>query len=101
MDLKEYIEATIRQALRPADLEVQESSQIHKSGVGYHSDGGRFLVKLVAQAFEGKKPVERERMVTRLFEKEIASNHIHVLRVMAKSPTEADLSTDHFSGLKG
>lgn len=100
MDLKEYIETTIREDLKPQSLRIHASAPHHKSGVGYHEDGGRFLVEIVSSLFQGKKPVERERMVTRLFKKELANKTIHVLRVIAKCDVDSNVSHEHFAGSK-
>lgn len=48
--------------------------------------GGHFTVTIVADAFAGKSPIERHRMVHDALEDKMADGTIHALSIRASAP---------------
>ncbi len=78
--IRERLEA----ALSPVSLEIIDESHKH---AGHASAGGagHFIVKIVSNAFEGKSPIQRHRMVFDAMG-ELMQSEVHALSIQADTP---------------
>ena len=76
----------IEQALAPASLEIIDDSARHAGHAGARS-GGHFRVTLVAEAFRGRSPLERHRLVYEAVAPLMQSG-VHALNIVARAPDE-------------
>ncbi len=78
--IRERLEA----ALSPVSLEIIDESHKH---AGHASAGGagHFIVKIVSNAFEGKSPIQRHRMVFDAIG-ELMQSEVHALSIQADTP---------------
>eukprot|EP00933_Yihiella_yeosuensis_P062405 TRINITY_DN65349_c0_g1_i1.p1 TRINITY_DN65349_c0_g1~~TRINITY_DN65349_c0_g1_i1.p1 ORF type:complete len:136 (-),score=16.25 TRINITY_DN65349_c0_g1_i1:95-502(-) len=79
--VQKHIEEKIQSTLDPIHLQVKNESH------GKASDESHFHVLVVSDAFEGRKQLERHRLVNQLFTNEDGSLKFHSLRVTAKTPS--------------
>jgi len=83
------IRRKLETALAPADLRVKDESHLHVGHAGAREGGqSHFRVLIVAEAFEGKTRVERQRAVNVALAEELAGP-IHALAMKTLTPTEA------------
>lgn len=82
MNVQETIEAKLAEALAPAHLVVENESPNHNVPAGSES---HFRVVVVADGFEGRRPLERHRMVNALLEDELAGP-VHALALHTYTP---------------
>ena len=75
-------------ALAPVALEVTDDSHKHAGHAGARSGQGHFSVHVVSQAFAGKPPLARHRLVYAALGAMMQSD-IHALAIHAKAPDEA------------
>jgi BolA protein len=83
----ERLEQVLRQALKPAALEVQDDSHLHAGHAGAR-EGRHFSVRISSAAFDGLTRVARHRLVYDAARTLIAEG-IHALAIEARTPTEA------------
>ena len=76
----------IEQALAPRSLEIIDDSAQHAGHAGARS-GGHFRVTLVAEAFRGRSPLERHRLVYEAVAPLMQSG-VHALNIVARTPDE-------------
>ena len=78
--IRERLEA----ALSPESLEIIDESHKH---AGHASAGGagHFEVKIVSNAFEGKSPIQRHRMVFDAMG-DLMQTEVHALSIQADTP---------------
>lgn len=89
MRVSNAIESKLTQALNPEHLEVIDNSAKHAGHAGARPGGeSHFAVIVVADAFEGKNRVQRQRMVYDALNTEMASD-IHALELKTLTPDEA------------
>ncbi|MEZ5590976.1 MAG: BolA family protein [Gammaproteobacteria bacterium] len=81
------IEARLREQFAPQDLDIIDDSAAHAGHAGAASGGGHFNVLIVAQAFAGKAPLARHRMVYAALD-EMMGKDIHALSIQALTPDE-------------
>ena len=81
------IEATLRDALQPARLEVQDDSHLHAGHAGAR-EGRHFTVRLTSDRFAGLGRVARHRLVYHSLAQLIPQG-IHALAIEARAPGEA------------
>lgn len=82
------IRSKLTEALAPLSLKVIDESHRHAGHGGHHQDGeSHFRIEVVSEAFAGKKPVERHRMVNTLLAEELATR-VHALAITARAPQE-------------
>lgn len=79
---QQWIEARLRAELAPIDLSVVNESH------GRKEDESHFLVVIISDAFDGKKLLERHRMVNAALTDD-GTLPFHSLRITAKTPTES------------
>jgi BolA protein len=82
---KAKIEAILKQKLDPVFLNVIDDSAKHAGHAGAR-EGGHYHVRIVSPAFEGKKLLERHRMVYEVLMP--LKGLIHALAMETKAPTE-------------
>lgn len=76
----------IERALAPHSLEIIDDSARHAGHAGARS-GGHFRVTLVAEAFRGRSPLERHRLVYEAVAPLMQSG-VHALNIVARTPDE-------------
>lgn len=74
-------------ALAPTALEVNDDSHKHAGHAGARGGQGHFSVAIVSQAFSGKLPLARHRLVYAALG-EMMTTDIHALAITAKAPDE-------------
>lgn len=78
----------LRNALRPARVELVDDSEKHRGHGGYNPAGeSHFTLTIESAAFAGKKRVERQRMVHAALG-ELVGNRVHALSIRATAPGE-------------
>lgn len=87
------IHAKLTESLSPVTLTIKDESFMHAGHSGNPSGDPdaetHFKVEIVSQAFEGKMPVARHRMVYELLDQEIKDG-VHALSLKTKTPAEAE-----------
>lgn len=88
MAMADTIRRKLTAALKPILLEIVDDSHRHAGHAGARPGGEtHFNVKIVSEAFIGKSRVERQRMVFRALEAELA-DRIHALALITRAPGE-------------
>ena len=73
-------------ALSPSLLELQDESAQHAGHAGSRPSGGsHWQLKIVSEAFRGRNPVARHRMVYEALG-DLMERDIHALRIDARAP---------------
>ena len=81
------IEACLSEAFEPTQLLVKDQSHLHAGHAGARDGLGHFEVKIVAEAFRGKRPIACHRMVYDAMGTMMQTD-IHALKISASAPTE-------------
>jgi len=81
------IHALLQEALRPALLEVVDDSHRHAGHAGARGGQGHFSVDIVSEAFAGKLPLARHRLVYAALGT-LMDTDIHALSIRARTPAE-------------
>ena len=81
------IEASLRERLGAVHVEVIDESHLHVGHVGARDGGGHFRAVVVSMRFEGKAPVQRQRLVYDALESAMGSE-IHALSMKTLTPAE-------------
>ena len=76
------IRARLIHAFKPTELEVIDDSHKHAGHAGAKDGRGHFRVKIVSPMFEGKRQIERHRMVFAALDT-LLETDIHALSVRA------------------
>ncbi len=84
--MKAKIEKILQEKFQPQFLEVVDESVQHAGHPGA-GQGGHYRVVMVSKAFEGKKPIDRHRMVYAALDP--LKSSIHALAIRAKTPAES------------
>lgn len=93
MSVQRQIESRLQGFLKPLFLEIQDQSAAHAGHAGARAGGEtHFAVAVVTTAFEGKKRIERHRMVTEPLS-DLLRTQIHALSITALTPDEAAART--------
>lgn len=79
----EKIESTLRAALAPTSLTIEDDSHLHAGHAGAATGRGHFRIEIVSAAFAGKSPVETHRMVYAALG-ELMQTDIHALSIRAR-----------------
>ena len=73
-------------ALSPSVLELQDESAQHAGHAGARASGGsHWQLRIVSEAFRGRNPVARHRMVYEALG-DLMERDIHALRIDARAP---------------
>jgi BolA protein len=75
------------QTLQPHSIEIIDDSALHAGHAGAR-EGGHYRLTIVSAKFEGKKTMERHRMVYAALASLMQSG-IHALNISAKTPEES------------
>ncbi|MCW8825633.1 MAG: BolA family transcriptional regulator [Gammaproteobacteria bacterium] len=80
----EMIRELLEKEFNPTALEIIDDSHLH---AGHASAGGagHFTVKITAEAFAGKMPLQRHRLVFAALD-EMMQSEIHALSIEAEAP---------------
>jgi BolA family transcriptional regulator, general stress-responsive regulator len=82
----EQLRAALERALTPRSLEIIDDSARHAGHAGARA-GGPFRVTLVAEAFRGRSPLERHRLVYDAVAP-LMQDGVHALNIVARTPDE-------------
>jgi BolA protein len=85
------LEARLRSALQPIELEVIDDSHMHAGHAGAADGRGHFTVNLVAERFAGLPVVRRHRLVYEAVG-DLMATDIHALSIRALAPGEDTLA---------
>ncbi|MEE2678546.1 MAG: BolA family protein [Myxococcota bacterium] len=87
MDRRERIETKLRESLDAIYVLVLDESARHAGHAGAREGGGHFRAVVVSQRFEGKAPVERQRIVYAVLAEEMGRD-IHALSMQTLTPAQ-------------
>ena len=79
------IEKRLRQSFLPRQIEVLDESHLHIGHAGSQSGKGHYALTISSEAFAGKSPIERHRMIYQALD-ELMQSKIHALSIKAKTP---------------
>lgn len=87
IDRAQTIHEQLTARFAPQRLEIIDDSHKH-AGHASARGGGHFTVRIVADAFRGKTPVQRHRLVYEALATLLQQNEVHALSIQAHSPDE-------------
>jgi BolA protein len=79
------IEALLTEAFEPSHLLVKDQSHLHAGHAGAQDGRGHFDVTIVSDAFAGKRPLARHRLIYDALGT-LMQTDIHALRIHASTP---------------
>jgi BolA protein len=79
------IESLLQEAFQPSHLLVKDQSHLHVGHAGAKDGRGHFDVTIVSNAFEGKRPLARHRLIYDALGA-LMETDIHALRIHASTP---------------
>ncbi|MCB1752442.1 MAG: BolA family transcriptional regulator [Gammaproteobacteria bacterium] len=82
---EKLIKERLTAAFNPVQLDLVDESHKHAGHPGARAGGGHFVVTIVSDAFTGKTPLQRHRMVYDALG-ELMQNEIHALSISARAP---------------
>ncbi|PCJ18852.1 MAG: BolA family transcriptional regulator [Gammaproteobacteria bacterium] len=88
MNMSDIIQQKITAALAPTEFDVVNESHLHASHMDTSRNNTHFRLTIVAEKFEGLRPVQRHKLVYGILSEEMPST-IHALALHLKSPSEA------------
>ena len=84
MSIADSIQAKLTDVFSPNRLDIVDESHLHAGHIGARPEGEtHFRVEIVSAAFEGASRVERQRMVYRVLEDELA-DRVHALALQVR-----------------
>jgi BolA family transcriptional regulator, general stress-responsive regulator len=83
----EELHARLASAFPGAAIDVHDDSHLHAGHAGAAGGGGHYTVRIVADAFAGRRPVARHRLVYDAVADWIP-HRVHALAITAKTPAE-------------
>jgi BolA protein len=86
-DRRARIEAELRERLAAVHVEVIDESHLHVGHAGARDGGGHFRAVVVSMQFEGKAPVQRQRLVYEALDTAMGGD-IHALSMKTLTPAE-------------
>lgn len=87
MDRRARIEETLRRELDAEPVVVVDESHLHAGHAGARGGAGHFRAVIVSARFEGKGPVERQRLVYAALAAEMG-REIHALSMRTLTPAQ-------------
>ena len=87
MDRRARIEETLRRELDADPVVVVDESHLHAGHAGARGGAGHFRAVIVSARFEGKGPVERQRLVYAALAAEM-DREIHALSMRTLTPAQ-------------
>jgi BolA protein len=89
MLVRSIIERKLAAGLAPERLDIVDESSRHQGHAGANPEGeSHFRVEIVSNAFDGKRAIDRQRLVYDLLAEELRTR-VHALSVTALTPAEA------------
>lgn len=82
------IRSRLEAAFNPEELDIVDDSRRHAGHAGARDGRGHFQVRILSRQFEGKRTVERHRMVYAALGT-LMQTDIHALGLVALSPEDA------------
>ncbi|MEY3201258.1 MAG: hypothetical protein RIR70_808 [Pseudomonadota bacterium] len=73
--------------LNPLVIELKDDSALHAGHEGAKGGGGHYRLKIISQAFEGQRTLNRHRMIYDALG-DLMHQKIHALGIEALSPSE-------------
>ena len=86
-DRRARIESELRERLSAVHVEVIDESHLHAGHPGAREGGGHFRATVVSARFEGKNPIERQRMVYGALEDAMGAE-IHAISMQTLTPAQ-------------
>jgi BolA protein len=86
------VEARLREALRPSEIDITDDSHLHAGHAGAR-EGLHFSVRVVSASFDGQSRVARHRMVYDALQAWMPRG-IHALALTTLTPAEATRPPD-------
>ena len=83
------IQTQLESAFAPAKVSVRDDSAKHAGHPGARSGAGHFAVRIESEAFTGRSPLQRHRMVYEALA-EMMPSDIHALIIEAISPNDEE-----------
>ncbi len=91
LDTREQIISTLTETFAPSEVVLEDVSERHKGHAGYREGGqSHFRLRIVAQVFAGRRPIERHRMINGAIKELFDSERLHALTIKALTPDEAN-----------
>ena len=87
MDRRTRIEETLRRELGADPVVVVDESHLHAGHAGARGGAGHFRAVIVSARFEGRGPVERQRLVYAVLAAEMG-REIHALSMRTLTPAQ-------------
>ena len=97
MDRRARIEAKLRESLDATYVLVVDESHQHAGHAGAREGGGHFRTVVVSERFDGKQPVERQRIVYAVLAEEMGRD-IHALSMQTLTPAQWEEQREQFAG---
>jgi len=83
----EKLRQRLEQVLGPDALEIIDESAKHAGHAGAAGGGGHYIIHITADAFRGRNPVQRHRLVYDAVG-DMMHSEIHALSIHARTPEE-------------
>lgn len=81
----ETIRSRLMHAFTPIQLDVEDQSHLHVGHPGAKSGAGHFAVQITSELFQGKKEIERHRMIYQTLD-DLIPTEIHALAIKTATP---------------
>jgi BolA family transcriptional regulator, general stress-responsive regulator len=82
------IKEKLHAALQPVHMELYDESDRHIGHAGHDGRGeSHFNLHIIAEVFEGKSRVDRQRLIHAAIAEELAER-VHALSIIARAPSE-------------
>jgi BolA protein len=81
------IERELRERLAAVHVDVMDESHLHAGHIGARDGGGHFRAVVVSTRFEGRTPVQRQRLVYEALE-DAMGGEIHALSMRTLTPAQ-------------
>jgi BolA protein len=82
---EERLRRRLIEEFRPLELHVDDESHLHAGHAGAAGGASHFRIRIVAEAFRGKLPVARHRMIYAALG-DLMKSEIHALAIDASPP---------------
>lgn len=82
---EERLRQRLIEEFRPLELQVDDESHLHAGHAGAAGGASHFRIRIVAEAFRGKLPVARHRMIYAALG-DLMKSEIHALAIDASPP---------------
>jgi BolA protein len=87
VDRRQRIEEKLRRELAAEVVRVVDESHLHAGHAGARGGAGHFRAVIVSERFEGKSPLERQRLVYAALAEEMG-REIHALSLQTLTPAQ-------------